>query len=215
MFVGHLAVGFGGKAAARGASLGTLFMAAQFIDLLWPTLLLIGLETVAIQPGITRVTPLDFVDYPITHSLLAVIGWAVLFGAVYFLARRYRVGALTVGAAVLSHWLLDFITHRPDLPLYPGGARVGLGLWNSLWGTLGVELTLFAIGVWLYARTTRATDRMGSFGFWALVAFLLLIYFGNVFGEPPPSVTALAWVAQSQWLIIAWGYWLDRHRVPS
>ncbi len=144
-----------------------------------------------------------------------MIGWAVLFGAVYFFARRYRVGALAVGVAVLSHWLLDFITHRPDLPLYPGGARVGLGLWNSLWGTLGVELTLFAIGVWLYARTTRATDRMGSFGFWALVAFLLLIYLGNVFGEPPPSVTALAWVAQSQWLIIAWGYWLDRHRVPS
>ena len=134
-------------------------MAAQFIDLVWPTLLLIGLETVAIQPGITRVTPLDFVDYPITHSLLTVIGWAVLFGAVYFFARRYRVGALTVGAAVLSHWLLDFITHRPDLPLYPGGARVGLGLWNSLWGTLGV--------------------------------------------------------AQSQWLIVAWGYWLDRHRAPS
>ena len=120
-----------------------------------------------------------------------------------------------VGAAVLSHWLLDFITHRPDLPLYPGGARVGLGLWNSLWGTLGVELTLFAIGVWLYARTTRATDRMGSFGLWALVAFLLLIYVGNVFGEPPPSVTALAWVAQSQWLIVAWGYWLDHHRAPS
>ena len=165
MFVGHLAVGFGGKAAARDTSLATLFMAAQFIDLLWPTLLLIGLETVAIQPGITRVTPLDFVDYPITHSLLAVIGWAVLFGAVYFMARRYRIGALMVGAAVLSHWLLDFITHRPDLPLYPGGARVGLGLWNSLWGTLGVELTLFAIGVWLYARTTRAADRAGSLGF--------------------------------------------------
>ena len=215
MFIGHFAVGFGGKAAARGTSLGTFFVAAQLIDLIWPTLLLIGLETVAIRPGITRVTPLDFLEYPITHSFLAVIGWAVLFGTVYFFARRYRVGALAVGAAVLSHWLLDFLTHRPDLPLYPGGARVGLGLWNSLWGTLVVELTLFAIGVWLYARTTRATDRAGSLGFWALVAFLLLIYVGNVFGEPPPSVVALAWVGQAQWLLVAWGFWLDRHRVPS
>ena len=110
MFVGHLAVGFEEK-PRRAARLSARFMAAQFLDLVWPTLLLIGLETVAIQPGITRVTPLDFVDYPITHSFLAVIGWAVLFGVVYFFARRYRVGALTVGAAVLSHWLLDFITH--------------------------------------------------------------------------------------------------------
>ena len=215
MFVGHFAVGFGGKAVARGTSLGTLFLAAQFIDLLWPTLLLMDLETVAIQPGVTRVTPLDFVDYPITHSLLAVIGWAVLFGVVYFFARRYRVGALTVGAIVLSHWLLDFVTHRPDLPLYPGGARVGLGLWNSLWGTLAVELTLFTLGVWLYARTTRATDRVGSLGLWALVVFLLLLYIGNIFGEPPPSVTALAWVGHAQWLLVAWGFWLDRHRVPA
>ncbi len=215
MFVGHFAVGFGGKAVARGTSLGTLFLAAQFIDLLWPTLLLMDLETVAIQPGVTRVTPLDFVDYPITHSLLAVMGWAVLFGVVYFFARRYRVGALTVGAIVLSHWLLDFVTHRPDLPLYPGGALVGLGLWNSLWGTLAVELTLFTLGVWLYARTTRATDRVGSLGLWALVVFLLLLYMGNIFGEPPPSVTALAWVGHAQWLLVAWGFWLDRHRVPA
>jgi len=213
MFLGHFGVGFGAKAAAPRTSLGTLFLAAQFIDLLWPSMLLAGLETVEIVPGITRVTPLDFTDYPITHSLVAVLVWAALFAGVYFLLKRYPKGAWVCGLAVISHWVLDALTHRPDLPLVPGGAaRIGLGLWHSLPATLIVELAIFAVGVGLYLRATRAIDRIGSFALWALVGFLLLIYLGNIFGTPPPSVTALAWVAQAQWLLVIWAYWIDRHR---
>lgn len=213
MFLGHFGVGFGAKSAAPRVSLGTLFLAAQFVDLLWPTLLLVGLEKVVISPGITRVTPLDFTDYPITHSLLLSLVWAVLFGGAYYLLRKYPKGAWICGAAVLSHWVLDLLTHRPDLPLVPGGAtRVGLGLWNSLSGTLVLELGIFAIGVWLYLRSTRALDRTGTVALWALVGFLLISYFSNLFGPPPPNETALAWVAQAQWLLVIWAFWIDRHR---
>jgi membrane-bound metal-dependent hydrolase YbcI (DUF457 family) len=213
MFLGHFGVGFGAKALAPKVSLGSLFLAAQFIDLLWPTLLLLGIERVRIEPGITKVTPLDFVHYPISHSLLAVLCWALLFSVTYLLLRRYPRGALVLGLAVVSHWLLDAIVHRPDLPLYPGGAQlVGLGLWSSLGATLAVEFGILAVGVWLYLRATAATDASGRWGLWGLVAFLLLVYVMNLLGPPPPSVTALAWVGQAQWLLVVWGYWLDRHR---
>ena len=213
MFLGHFGVGFGVKTAAPRTSLGTLLLASQLIDLLWPTLLLVGVERVAITPGITRVVPLDFTHYPISHSLAAVLLWAVLFGVAYQALRRYPRGALVCGLAVVSHWLLDLLTHRPDLPLSPGSdARVGLGLWGSLPATLLVELAVFAVGVFLYLRTTRASDRTGSIALWALVGFLLVIYAGNILGPPPPSVSAIAWLGQAQWLLIAWGYWIDRHR---
>jgi hypothetical protein len=213
MFVAHFGVGLGAKAAAPRVSLGTLFLAAQFIDLLWPTFLLLGLEQVRIAPGITRVTPLDFIHYPISHSLLAVAGWSALFAAVYQFLCRYRRGAIVVALAVISHWFLDAIVHRPDLPLYPGSATlVGLGAWSSLGATLALELPIFAIGLWVYLRVTTARDRAGRWALWSLVGFLVVIYAGNLFGAPPPSVTALAWAAQAQWLLIFWGYWIDRHR---
>jgi len=213
MFVGHFGVGFGAKAAAPRASLGTLVLAAQFVDLLWPTLLLLGLERVEVRPGITRVTPLDFVSYPISHGLLAAAAWGLLFAGVYRLARTYAAGAVTLFVAVVSHWLLDLLTHRPDLPLWPGSdAKVGLGLWNSLAGTLAVELALFAAGVFLYVRTTKPLDRTGSIALCGLVAFLLLVYAANLFGSAPPGAEAIAWVGQAQWLLVAWAYWVDRHR---
>jgi membrane-bound metal-dependent hydrolase YbcI (DUF457 family) len=213
VFLGHFGVGFGAKSAAPKTSLGTLLLASQLIDLLWPTLLLVGVERVAITPGITRVVPLDFTHYPISHSLAAVLLWAVLFGVAYQALRRYPRGALVCAIAVVSHWLLDLLTHRPDLPLVPGSdARVGLGLWGSLPATLLVELAVFAVGVFLYLRTTRASDRTGSVALWALVGFLLVIYAGNILGPPPPSVSAIAWLGQAQWLLVAWGYWIDRHR---
>src|SRR6186997_681775 len=128
MFIGHFGVAFAAKRPAPRVSLGTLFLAAQFIDLLWPVLLLLGVERVRIAPGITRVTPLDFEHYPISHSLLAVLGWAVLVGGAHFLLRRERRAALIVAALVLSHWVLDLLMHRPDLPLAPGATvLVGFG----------------------------------------------------------------------------------------
>lgn len=213
MFVGHFAAGFAGKSAAPRTSLGTLFLSAQLVDLVWPTLLLLGVERVRIAPGITRVTPLDFVHYPWTHGLLAGVGWALLLAGGYLAVRRYPRGALVVGLLVMSHWLLDAVTHRPDLPVLPGGdARVGLGLWSSLAGTLAVELLLFAAGVALYARATRARDRVGSWALWSLVAFLLLVYGANLFGPPPASVEQIAVAGHAQWLLVAWAYWVDRHR---
>ncbi len=213
MFVGHFGVGFAGKAVAPRASLGTLFLAAQFIDLLWPTLLLLGLERVEIRPGITRVTPLDFVSYPISHSLIAAVTWGLLFACAYQLVRRYKAGAATMFAAVVSHWLLDLLTHRPDLPLSPWNVtKVGFGLWNSLPATLVVELAIFGGGLALYLRATKAADRTGAIALWGLVGFLLLIYAANLFGSAPPGVEAIAWAGHAQWLLVAWAYWIDRHR---
>jgi hypothetical protein len=173
LFIGHYGVAFGAKAAAPKTSLGTLCIAAQLADLLWPVLLLTGVERVVIQPGATSVTPLDFTYYPYSHSLLAIFLWALVFCIVYQLLRHYRPGAVVVGLLVISHWMLDALVHRPDLPLYPGGGRfIGLGLWSSLPGTLVVELSIFAIGVWLYVRSTVSRDPVGRWALWVLVFFL-------------------------------------------
>ena len=213
MFIGHFGLGFGLKRAAPAFSLGTLFLAVQFVDLLWPTFLLLGVEHVEIAPGITAVTPLDFTDYPISHSLLMTAVWGVLFGGVCWATKKSRVGAVVCGIAVISHWFLDWLVHRPDLPLYPGaGPMLGLGLWNSLPATLVLEFAIFAIGLAVYLRATRAIDRTGTLGLWALAAFLVVVHLGNLFGPPPPSVQAVAWAGQAQWLLVAAGYWVDRHR---
>jgi hypothetical protein len=213
MFIGHFGLGLAAKPVARKVSLGTLLLASQFIDLLWPTLLLLGLETVRIVPGATKLTPLEFVNYPISHSLLAVAGWSISFGAVYFAIRREAWYAFICASLVASHWLLDLLTHRPDLALIPGGSiRIGLGLWNYPVIAIGIETLLFVGGLLLYLKTTIPSDKVGSFGLGSLVLFLTVIHIGNIVGPPPPSVRAIAWVGQAQWLLVAWGYWVDRHR---
>lgn len=216
MFIGHFALGFGAKKAAPEVSLGTLFLACQFADLLWPVLVLAGIETVEVQPGNTVVTPLNFVHYPYSHSLVALAAWSVLGALAYLVFRGSRIkAALVIGALVLSHWVLDVLTHRPDMPItLMGSGRLGLGLWNSLPASVAVELLLFTVGVGLYARATEAIDRIGSIGLWALVAFLLVVNLANLLGPPPPSAQAVAWAAQAMWLLVLWGYWIDRHRRP-
>jgi hypothetical protein len=216
VFIGHFAVAFAAKRAVPEVSLGTLFLAAQLADLVWPTLVLAGIETFSIRPGITAVTPLDFTRYPYSHSLVGMAGWGLLLAAAYFVIRRKAFAAAMLFVVVLTHWLLDFVTHRPDLPLTLTGAeRFGLGLWHSRVATLLVEGVLFAACVWLYARTTRPLDRIGRWSFIGLVVFLALVYIANVFGPPPPSIAAVAWSAQAIWLLVAWGYWIDRHRRAS
>ncbi|MDH5264384.1 MAG: hypothetical protein OEX21_06525 [Betaproteobacteria bacterium] len=143
MFIGHFGAGFGAKALAPRVSLGWLFAAAQFIDLLWPALLLAGVERVRIAPGATAVTPLVFEHYPVSHSLAAVLGWSLLVAGAYFALRRGRRGAIVLAG---------------------------------------------------------------------LVAFLIAIHAGNLLGPPPPSVAAIAWVGQAQWLLVLWAYWVDGHR---
>ena len=216
MFVGHFALAFGAKRLAPQVSLGALFLACQLADLVWPDLVLLGFEHFSIDPGNTVMTPLSFEHYPYSHSLVALAAWGVAFAAVYWVARRPGArAALVIFALVLSHWLLDVVTHRADMPITIGGAtRVGLGLWNLPVVSIALELGLFAGGVWLYERSTIARDRIGSTGFWALVGFLTVIYVANILGPPPPSPAAVAWSAQAIWLLVAWGYWIDRHRAP-
>lgn len=216
MFVGHYAVALAAKRAAPSVSLGTLFLAAQFADLLWPNLVLAGIEIVQLAPGRTAVTPLDFVSYPYSHSLVALSIWAVLAAVAYRVARGLRPTAMvTVGGLVLSHWLLDAVSHAPDVPLTIGGSTtVGLGLWNSIPATMAVEAILLVAGVLLYSRQTTPRDRVGSFGFYALVGFLAAVSVANVLGPPPPNVSVVAWSAQAMWLLVAWAYWVERHRVP-
>lgn len=213
MFIGHFGAGMSGKKAAPRVSLGTLFLAAQFIDLLWPFFLLLGIEKVKIDPGNTAVTPLNFIYYPFSHSFLSVLIWAAVFGAVYFIIKKDFKASIILGLLVISHWILDFLTHRPDLPLYPGsGIFVGLGLWNSIAGTIIVEGGIFALGVYLYTGTTKAKNKSGMFGFWSLIVFLVIIYLSNLFGPPPPSVEPLGYVGLAQWLLVIWAYWIGKNR---
>ena len=215
MFLGHFGVALAAKQVAPGASLGTAILAAEFLDALWPVFVLAGVETVEIAPGITAVTPLDFTSYPWSHSLAMSLLWGAVFAAVYAIVRRDRRTALWLGLIVVSHWVLDWIVHRPDLLLYPGEAqRHGLGLWNSIPVTLALELGTFAAGAWFYVRATRPADRIGSVALWAMVALLLLLYMGAAFGPPPPSVGALAFTSLLGLLFVPWGWWIDRHRAP-
>jgi len=213
MFIGHFAIGLSAKTIDHRPSLGTYFLAAQFVDLLWPVLLLLNLEEVAVKPGNTEMTPLNFLHYPISHSLIMAVVWALAGFAVYYLVRKNVSAGLVIAACVASHWLLDFFTHRPDLPLtFSETTKVGLGLWNYKWATLAIEATLFALGVVLYVKATKSIDKIGKFGFAGLIGFLLLIHIGNIFGPPPPSVHAIAWAGNLQWLFVVWAYWVDAHR---
>jgi membrane-bound metal-dependent hydrolase YbcI (DUF457 family) len=215
MFLGHYALAFGAKRVAPAVSLGTLFMACQFADLLWPTLVMLGLEIVEIDPGNTLVTPLNFVKYPYSHSLVMLLVWSVVFTLLYFAIRRGRAGAITVGVLVFSHYVLDVITHRPDMPVTIDGAtRLGMGLWNYPGTTLATESAMFIIGATLYASVTRERDRIGKLGLSALVATLVAIYFAALWGPPPPNSQSVAIAGHLSWLFVLWAYWVDRHRQP-
>lgn len=216
MFLGHFGAGFAGKKFSKSASLGTYFMAAQWIDLLWPILLLLGIEKVKIEPGISNVTPLNFNYYPFTHSLAAAIIWGVIFGVIYFLIKKNSKTSIILGVFVVSHWVLDFLVHIPDLPIFPGSElKVGLGLWNSFTATIILEGLIFGIGVYLYYKVTKTKNKTGTYSLIGLVVFLILIYISNLFGPPPDSVKAIGIVGNAQWLIILWGYWIDKNRMAE
>jgi membrane-bound metal-dependent hydrolase YbcI (DUF457 family) len=212
MFIGHFGLGFGIKKATPGVSLGLLFIAVQFLDLLWPTLLLLNIEQVEIAPAGSPV-PLIFTHYPITHSLLMVIVWSFLFGFIFWLFKKNKRYAIILGLCVLSHWVLDLIVHLPDLPLYPGNSpMVGLGLWKFPVATAILEGAIFVVGVILYLPATEAKNAIGRIGLWVLIALLVLAHLGNVFGPPPSDVNAIAWGAQLQWVFVLLAFWVDHNR---
>lgn len=216
MFIGHYALGLAAKRAEPRLSLGVLLAAPQVLDLLWPIFVLAGVERVEVEPGNTAFTPLDFIYYPYSHSLVAALGWSLLALLLVrvLLHQPWRAAAIA-GALVASHWLLDVASHRADMPVWPGGPRIGLGLWNSVPATLAVEIAMFAAGTLLYLRSTRATDRGGRWGLAALLGFLFLVYVGNALGPPPPSGKIVAASALALWLIPFAGAWIERHRVTS
>ena len=213
MYIGHFGLAMAAKRLAPKTSLGTLLAAAEFVDLLWPVLLLAKVEHVRISPGATKLTPLDFYDYPISHSLLMVCAWAVAFALGYLVMRRYVRGAWVIGALVVSHWFLDAIVHRPDLPLSPSSTHmIGLGLWNHRAVAISLELILFVCGLLIYVRTTVAEDRTGNGSLLGLVTFLLVTWLASLFGPPPPNVRAIEIVGFMGLLFVPWGAWIDHHR---
>jgi hypothetical protein len=212
MFSGHFGLAFASKRAAPRVSLATLILAAQWLDTLWPVFLLLGIEQVRIQPGLMRLSPMDFVHYPWTHSAVMAAVWGVVFGAVHFALRRSARTAVLLGALVFSHWILDLLTHLPDLPLWPGGPKVGLGLWNAPVAETALEAAIYFGGVALYLRATRPRDRVGRWGAWIFAAFVPLMHVASAV-SPPPAMPALAWTAAvAPWPLMLWVWWFDRHR---
>jgi membrane-bound metal-dependent hydrolase YbcI (DUF457 family) len=215
MFIGHFGLAFAAKRIAPRTGLGALGAASQWVDLVWPVLVLAGVERVRVAPGDTAYTPLAFIHYPWSHSLAMSVAWAVAAGLAWLAVSRDRRGAAVVGALVASHWLLDLVTHRPDLPIVPGGAtKVGLGLWDHVAATVVVEGAIFAGGVWLYAASTRPIRRSGSVALWALVAFLVATTAANRL-TVPPGEREVALGTLAMWLIVAWMAWVDRLRQPA
>ncbi len=217
MFIGHFGVALAAKKVAPRTSLGTLVMAAQFVDLLWPLFLLLGMERVIIAPGTTAVTPLDFISYPLSHSLLADLGWACLFAGIYKIVKRDSRGAVCLWFVLISHWLLDALSHQPDLPLYPGSSTyVGLGLWNSraVDDPRG-KRDLRNRGECFMRKPLVPATASELLAFRSFIALLFLFYLINIFGPPPPSEKAVAWGALGMWLFVVWAYWLDRHRLQG
>jgi len=215
MFIGHFGVALAAKRLAPRTSLGLLVFAAEFLDLLWPIFLLLGFEHVRVVPGITKVQPFDFYDYPFSHSLTMVLRWSLAVGLLYYIVRRSARGAWLLGALVTSHWVLDFVSHRPDLPLWPGGPKVGLGLWNSWPGSIGVESLLFLAGVWLYLRATDAPGRKIPWSFWSLLGLLVVVWVAALLAPPPPDVSQLAMGGLLLWITVPWAAWADSYSDPE
>ncbi len=214
MFLGHFAVALASKRAAPRTSLGWLVACAQLPDIVFPTFLLLGWENMRIVGGDNPFLRARFDSYPFSHSLAANALCGAAVGLLYWWRTRYARGAWVLSLCVVSHWVLDMLSHLPDMPLFPGGPRLGLGLWSSVTGTMLVEAFMFGAGIWLYTKATRPVDRVGRWAFVTFVALLATLYVGSILGPPPQNVEHFVWAAPAVLLFPLWGWWLDRHRTP-
>ena len=215
MFIGHFGLSFAAKKAAPKVSLATLFVATQFVDILWPFLLVFGVEKMAVRPGYTKMNPLEFLHYPYTHSLFMGLVWGAVVGGIHWLVKRDRRSAVVIGLCVLSHWLLDVVVHVADLPLSPfGDYKVGFGLWNHVAATLVLETAIFLGGVFVYTSVTKAKNGVGKWGLWTLVVLLLLFSLSNTFGPPPPDSIKVLFYSFIilMAVLVSLAYWVDRNR---
>lgn len=217
MFIGHYGVSFAAKAIKPTLPLWLLFLAVQLVDVFWAIFVLLGIEKVRIVPGITATNPLDLYYMPYTHGLISSLIWA---GAAIVLSRAIpginRWGsAAVVGIAVFSHWLLDLVVHRHDLPLYGDVHKVGLGLWNYPATAFALEILLLAGGMFLYAKSTRANSYRNLYGMILFGLVMIGIQAMVFFGAPPETDTEVAISALvSYFLFAALALWLERGRVP-
>ncbi len=214
MLVGHFAVGLTAKRIQPRISIGTLVLASMLADFLLWLLMFAGIEHVQFKAGIGAANYLAASDTAISHSLLMDGLWAALLAAAYFLKRRSPRGAWVIFGAVLSHWLLDWISHRPDMPLSPGLHRYfGLGLWSSIPAALIVEGGFWVLAVILYARATRPKTRLGTYAYWTVVGVLTLAWYNNLAGPPPPNPqTAPLSSFLFFSLAVAWAFWMNSAR---
>lgn len=213
MFIGHFAVGLGAKNMAPEINLGVLFIACQLLDLIWPVLVLAGIEVVSVDHLATKLTPLNFEHYPFSHSLLMTVVYSLLVSVLVGLIFKSKKVGITLGLVTFSHWILDFVTHRPDMPILLSGQKVGLGLWNNIFLAVSIELLIFSAGIFFYLRSKTQMSKKRKIGFWSLITFLLVIYFANVFGPKPPLNAPSAMIAGpalAMWLIVLWGYLVDK-----
>ncbi len=211
MFVGHLAVGLTAKRAAPTVNVGWLIAGVTMLDLVWPVLVLAGIEHVRIAPGATAFTPLVFDSYPWSHSLLMSAVWGLVLVAIARWRGVPASASLLLVMLVMSHWVLDFATHAPDMPLWPGPSpRFGLGLWNSIPLTLAIEGAMWLIGIVLYLRLRPLHGWVSRVAFWSFVILSTLGWGIGPWGTPPPSPTALGWFAMIGWLMVPWAALFER-----
>jgi hypothetical protein len=218
MFVGHLALAFAARTAARDVNVGWLVAGVTMLDLVWPVLVIAGVEHVRIAPGATAFTPFIFESYPWSHSLVMSGVWA----AVLVLIARWRAVPRTVwgllAALVVSHWVLDLVTHAPDMPLWPGPSpRFGLGLWYSIPLTLLVEGLMWTVALVVYIRTRPPHGARARAAFWSLVGVCTVLWLTGPWSPPPPTAEALGWFALIGWLIVPWAALVERRpeQVPA
>jgi hypothetical protein len=217
MFVGHYGPGFAIRAWRPELPLWLMFLMVQLVDIAWAVLVMAGVEKVRIAPGITAANPLDLYYMPYSHGLITALAWSLGAGFACRVAFRWPAWTLVpwVGAAVFSHWLLDLLVHRPDLPVYGDSMKLGLGLWNFPAIALLLEAAVLFGGLTLYLRRTTPRNALGRFGPVVFVVLILVLQITTAAGPPPPSPGAVAASALAAYLAFAAvAGWIDRQRLP-